>query len=335
MPKPINDRTESRPLKLLVYTDGSAVSAKALHFAAQLTQRLAAELTVITTRAGTHAIEPLPPLGRNIDLSDRKSLPSGLQVLTAALDVLSVEGLLERQLSLQVREIPNGHIFVCNTPSGQRIPFYVCFGHLIEILNHEIEKHHYDLLIIAPPQRGRLPKMMLGDISRKLVLDLHTSVLIVRGGRPNSRFLVCADGSAAAKRQFPLLEQFLPVIEPPLELICVLNPDFHETAVQEADNCIQQVTRWLTAYGKQYTVHRLTGDRPAEVIASTAGDGAVIFLGASLRHDAYRRLLGSLPMQILARTKSSVLVVKALPEGDRDYFADPDSSPFSVTAVPD
>jgi hypothetical protein len=30
-------------------------------------------------------------------------------------------------------------------------------------------------------------------------------------------------------------------------------------------------------------------------------------------------------MQILARTKSSVLVVKALPEGDRDYFADPDS----------
>jgi hypothetical protein len=44
--------------------------------------------------------------------------------------------------------------------------------------------------------------MMLGDISRKLVLDLHRSVLITRGGRPNSRFLVCADGSAAAKRQF-------------------------------------------------------------------------------------------------------------------------------------
>jgi SulP family sulfate permease len=33
-------------------------------------------------------------------------------------------------------------IFVCNAPAGQRIPFYVCFGHMIEILNHEIEKHH-------------------------------------------------------------------------------------------------------------------------------------------------------------------------------------------------
>lgn len=322
-------------MKLLVYTDGNAVSAKALRFAAHLTQRLDAELTVITTRAGTHAIEPPPPLGRDIDLSDRKSMPSGLQVLTAALDVLSAEGLFERQVSLQVRELPNGHIFFCNTPSGQRIPFYVCFGHLMEILNHEIEKHHYDLLIIAPPPRGRLRKMILGDISRKLVLDLHTSVLITRGGGPNSRFLVCADGSAAAKRQFSLLMQFLPVIEPPVELVCVLAPDRDETAAQEADHCIQEATRWLTACGKQYTVHRLMGERPAEAISATAGDDAVIFLGASLRHDVYRRLWGSLPMQILARTNSSVLVVKALPEGDRDYFTDPDDLPLPVSAKQD
>ena len=312
-------------MRLLVYTDGSAVSAKALHFAAHLTQKLDAELTVITTRSGTHAIEPPPPVGQDIDLSDSKSLPSGLQVLAAALDVLSAEGLFERQSKLQVHELPNGHIFFCNTPSGLRIPFYVCFGHLIEIINHEIEKHHYDLLIIAPPQRGRLRKRMLGDISRKLVLDLHTSVLIVQGGRPNSRFLVCADGSAAAKRQFPLLKQFLPIIEPPVELICVLAPDSEEAKVKEADHCIQQATRWLTACGKPHTLHRLMGDRPAEVIAATAGDGAVIFLGASLRHDVYRRLLGSLPIQILACTKSSVLVVKALLEGDGDYFADSDS----------
>jgi nucleotide-binding universal stress UspA family protein len=335
MPQPITDRTAVRPLKLLVYTDGSAVAARALHFAARLTQKLDAELAVITTRAGTHAIEPPPPLGRNIDLSDRKSLPSGLQALTAALDVLAAEGLFEQQLSLQVRELPNGYIFVCNTPAGQRIPFYVCFGHRIEILNHEIEKHHYDLLIIAPPERRRLPRMMLGDISRKLVLDLHTSVLIARGGRPDSRFLVCADGSVASKRQFPLLKQFLPLIEPPLELVCVLAPDRDEATVKEAEDCIQQTTRWLTASGKSYVIHRHPGDRPAEVIAATAGDDAVIFLGASLRHDVYRRFLGSLPIQVLERTKSSVLVVKALPEEDQEYFADPASRPLPDGAEPD
>ena len=326
MSTPESDRKDSDPMKLLVFTDGSPSSDNALHFAAQLTQRLDTELTVITTRSGTHAIEPLPPIGQDIELSDRRqSLPPGLQVLTRALVVFTAEGLFARQANLRVRELPNGYIFFCNTPSGKRIPFYVCFGHMLEILNHEIEKHHYKLLIIAPPQRGRLRKMLMGDIGRKLVLDLHTSVLIIRGGRPNSRFLVCADGSAAARRQFPLLKRFLPVIEPPVELVCVQTPDSDETAIEKADHCVRQVTKWLTNCGKQIKVHRLKGDRPAEVIAATAGEESVIFVGASLRHDVYRRLLGSLPIQILARTKSSVLVVKALPDGDRDYFADLDS----------
>jgi hypothetical protein len=56
MPKPINDWAAGRPIKLLVYSDGSSFSDNALHFAAQLTQRLDAELAVITTRSGTNAI---------------------------------------------------------------------------------------------------------------------------------------------------------------------------------------------------------------------------------------------------------------------------------------
>jgi nucleotide-binding universal stress UspA family protein len=325
MPKPINDWAAGRPIKLLVYSDGSSFSDNALHFAAQLTQRLDAELAVITTRSGTNAIEPLPTIGQDIALSDRKSMPPGLQVLAGALDVFTADGLLAQQANLRVRELSNGYSFFCNTTSDKRIPFYVCFGHMIQVLNHEIEKHHYQLLIIALPRRQRLRKMILGDISRKLVLDLHTSVLITRGGRLNSRFLVCADGSAAARRQFPLLKQFLPVIEPPVELVCVHTPDSDETAIEEAEHCIRQATKWLTNCGKQIKVHRLSGDRPAEVIAATAGEDSIIFVGASLRHDVYRRLLGSLAIQILARTKSSVLVVKALPEGDQDYFADPES----------
>jgi nucleotide-binding universal stress UspA family protein len=316
---------ENRALKLLVYTDGSAASTKALRFAAQLTLKLKAELTVITTRSGTHAAEQPPPFGRDIDLSDRQSLTPGLLVLTSALDFLSAEGLFEPQKSIQFRELPNGYIFFCNTLAGRRVPFHVSFGHLVESLNREIGKHHYDLLVIAPPQRAGLRKLALGDISRKLVLELHTSVLITRGGDSNSRFLVCADGSAAAKRQFPLLKQLLPAIVPPVELVCVLNSDSTETAVQAADSCIQKAAHWLTACGKPYKETRLEGDRPAETISAAAGDDAVIFLGASLRHDVYRRILGSLAIQVLARAKSSVLVVKALPEDDKEIFGDPNS----------
>jgi len=311
-------------MKLLIYSNGSPSSVKAFHFAARLASKLDADLAVITVRSGTHATEPPPPFGQEVDLTDHQHLPPGLQVLAHAVDVFCDEGLFVRQDigAVRIRELPNGHLFVCRSAAGKRVPFYVCFGPMIETLNHEIDQHHYDLLVIAPPQRGRLHKMMLGDTTRKLVLDLHTSVLIVRGGSANGRFVVCVDGSAASRRQSAMLKHFLPAIGPPVELVWVRTPDCDETATEIAEHCLERAQQWMTAGGKQYKILRLEGERPAETIASFAGENAVIFLGASLRHDMYRRLMGSLAIQILDRTASSVLVVKGLPEDNPELASD-------------
>ncbi|MEN8692770.1 MAG: universal stress protein, partial [Desulfobacterales bacterium] len=74
---------------------------------------------------------------------------------------------------------------------------------------------------------------------------------------------------------------------------------------------------------KNGRLHLLEGDNPAELIIKVAGDSAIIVMGASLRHDVYRRMLGSLPMQVLSQTESSVLLVKLPPEADSDFFKDP------------
>ncbi len=303
-------------MKLLIYANGTPSSDKALHFAAQLARKLDAEMAVITVRSGTHATEPPPPFGRDVDLADRLHLPSGLQVLAHALDVLCEEKVFHRQDAgvVRISELPNGHLFVRQSRDGKRVPFYVCFGPMIETLNHEIDNHRYDLLVIAPPQRGRLHKFVLGDTTRKLILDLHTSVLIVRGGRADSRYVVCVDGSAASKRQSAMLKHFLPAIGPPVELVWVRTPDCGEQGVETAENCLERARQWMLDGGKQFEILRLEGELPAEVISSAAGENAVIFLGASLRHDLYRRLRGSLAMQILSRSPSSVVVVKGLPE---------------------
>ncbi len=310
------------PLRLLIYSDGRPSSRKALQFGAGLARQMDIDMAVITIRSGTSTFEPYPPFGEDVDLADRDQLPPGLQIMAQSLDVLSAEGLFEQQGPVQLQELSKGYMLACRAKTGKRVPFYVCFGHLVDVLNHEIDLHHYDLLIVAPPQRSSLRKMMLGDTTRKLVNDVHASLLFVRGGQAQSRFVVCADGSPAAKRQFPMLKRMLPVISKPLELIWVQTPGSDAAAAQIADHCIHEAERWLTVCGKQINILRLQGGRPAQIIASAAGEDAVIVVGASLRHDLYRRLAGSMSTQILAYATASVLIVKGLPEGDPDVLED-------------
>ncbi|UCF94063.1 MAG: universal stress protein [Desulfobacterales bacterium] len=310
-------------MKLLAYTDGRPNSAKALRFAAELKTRLGAELAVITVRPGTSAIETPPPLGEEIPLHRRTDLPPGLQILAAAVDELTAGSLLDRPQAITIRELRHGHLFVCKTPSGERVPFYECFGHFTEMLNYEIDQHRYDLLIIAPPRRNRVQRVVLGDTNRKLALDLHTSVLIVRGGGPNSRFLVCSDGSASGRRPFPLLKLLLPAIRPPIELLWARRSDTALEDVQRAEECLQLAQQWLQACGKESLATQLQGDQVVDLILATAGSDAVVLMGASLRHDVIRRTRGSLPMKVLARTESSVLLAKLPPEADTGLFKDP------------
>lgn len=295
---------------------------KALQFGAGLARTLDIDMAIITIRSGTPAIEPHPSFGENVNLDDRDQLPPGLQTMARSMDVLAAEGLFERQKLVQLQELSKGYMFVCRAETGKRIPFYVCFGHMVDVLNHEIDRHHYDLLIVSPPRRSSLRKMILGDTTRKLVNDVHTSLLFVKGGNAQSRLIVCADGSPAAKRQFPMLKRLLPAISKPLELVWVQTPDSDAAAAETADHCIHQAGQWLATCGKQIKILRLQGEHPALMIASAAGEDAIIVVGASLRHDIYRRLAGSMSTRILTHATASVLVVKGLPEGDPDVLED-------------
>ena len=310
-------------IKLLVYTDGQPAAVRALEFAAELKKHLDSELAVITIRSGTHATEEPAPVGVDFPLTDRKSLPQGLQVLLDAIDVFEWSGIMHAPRSIRIQDVAHGHLFVCRTVDDERIAFYENFGHFIDSLNHEIERHRYDLLIISPKSIGKLQRLMKGDPVRKLALDLHTSVLVVRGGGPDSRFMICADGSPSAKRQFPLLKQMLHAIQGPVDLVWVKKAGADPEEIRIAEACLQEAWRWLEDCDRTVTVHRLEGDNPADLIVDQAGDASVIVMGASLRHDVYRRMLGSLPMQVLSRSQSSILLAKLPPEAEADLSKDP------------
>jgi nucleotide-binding universal stress UspA family protein len=303
-------------MKLLVYTDGGPTTDKALTFAAYWVRHLQAEMAVITVRGETHAMEIPPPLGREIPVSDWDRLPEGLQTLTRSAGQLAGAGVLGLPASIIIRETPHSHYFSCEGLDGRKIVFHERFGSFIEALNREIDRHRYDLLIIAPPRRGRVRRLLLGDTTRKLALDLHTSVLVVRGGSPESRLVICADGSASGRRAFPLLQQILPTIKKPVEILWVRSSRVSEEAVSQAEHCLSQAAQWLEACGKTSRVNQIQNDHPADAISTAAGEDALVVIGASLRHDVYRRTLGTLPMRLLARTPASVLLAKAHPEAD-------------------
>jgi nucleotide-binding universal stress UspA family protein len=303
-------------MRILVYTDGGRASRRALHFAARWTARLGADLAVATVRSETHAMETPPPLGRAIPASEWDRLSEGLQVLTAAARQLAEESLMPLPVDITIRETSHSHAFVCPAARERKIGFHECFGSFIEALNREIGRYRYDLLIIAPPRRSRVRRMLLGDTTRKLALDLHASVLIVRDGGPESLPMVCTDGSASGKRAFPLLQQLLPVLPQPVALCWVRTPGADDEEAAQAGHCLSQAGKWLEHCGKSSRIMPLESDRPAEAIAAAAGGDALLVMGASMRHDVYRRTRGSLPMRVLACTTASVLLSKAPPEAD-------------------
>jgi nucleotide-binding universal stress UspA family protein len=310
-------------IKLLVYTDGKPDALRALHFAAKLKRRLDAELSVITVRSGTHAAEEPPPVGVKLSANQRTRLAHGLQILLRAASVLVDEAVLAPIDTIKIRDIPQGYMFFCDGAVDERIAFYECFGHFVEAINKEVDEHGYSLLIVAPHRRGRLGQLVAGNTTRELALNLNTSLLVVYGGGPDSRFLICADGSPSSNRIFPMLKQLLPAIQQPIDILFVRLPNAESQIVESAEACLQEAGKWLSGCQKIGAVNVRESRSREDTILEAAGEASIIMMGGSLRHDVYRRMLGSLPMRILERTPSSVLIVKRLPVDDPEFMKAP------------
>jgi len=319
-------------LKILVYTDGKPAANQALWYAVGLKRILSAELAVITIRSQSPPVENPPPISVECPFKGVLDLPPGIRTLVQAAGTLLESGLLQHLESIQIRYGTNGYAFACPALDGLQVLFYEKYGNFIEVLNYEVAEHHYDLLIISIPRRNRLGRFVPGDTARRLVLDLHTSLLVVRGGTPEDRFLVCADGSPSARRIFPLLQEFLPAVKDPVGLIWVRKPDAEAGAIQPIREELERVGAWIQAHGRRFQLLAEENEEPVNTVLKLAGANATIVMGVSLRHDVYRRMRGSFPLQIIRKTESSVLLAKRSQEADLNAVgADADRAERSET----
>jgi nucleotide-binding universal stress UspA family protein len=312
-------------VKILTYKHEKTAVEKVLRIGAELSQSLDAEICFLTARSGSPATEEPPPVGVDIAWEQRGELQPGIQILTQAMEILIKTGFLSEQKNINIRAVRNGYLFLGSTPAGRRVPFYERYGHLLEVLNYEVDEHQQDLVVVSVPRRGGLGRFVGGDKARSLFLDLHTSILLVRGGDLGSRFLVCADGSPSSRRLFPLLKQLLPAVRGPVDLMWVREPGISDEEIRAGKECVERARVWLDQCGKKGDLLLQEGDRPQSLIVEEAGDNSVIVMGASLRHDVHRRVRGSLPLQVLSKTESSILLAKLPTELDIDFFQDLDT----------
>ncbi len=307
-------------MKILTVIDAKPVAAAALKSAAVLSERLSSELAVITVRSGTHATETPPPVGVDIPADDRQNLPEGIRILLKGADILIEAGVLAPIERLKLRDVPHGHLFFAEKAAGGRMLFAERFGDFIDELNQEVSENLHDLVILAAPRRGPLGRFAPMNVPRRLALDLHASFLVVRGGVPDSRYLVCADGSPSSRRIFPFLKKLLPAIRGTVDLVCVQKPQPERKDIEQAEHCLHMAQEWLTRCGKAVTVSQPRASKRFQLILEAAGNDSIIVMGESHMHDVRRRTLGSLPLKVLARTDSSFLMVKQPTDPDPEMF---------------
>jgi nucleotide-binding universal stress UspA family protein len=105
----------------------------------------------------------------------------------------------------------------------------------------------------------------------------------------------------------------------------VREPDINAEEIRDGKECVERGRAWLDQCGKKGDLILREGVRPQNLIIEQAGDNSVVVMGASLRHDVHHRVRGSLPLQVLSKTESSLLLAKLPPELDIDFFQDLDT----------
>ncbi len=119
-------------MKILAVFDDKPASMQALEAALALAERTRAAMGVVAVRSMTHATEETPPVGVDIPVAERRSLPVGIQALLGAADRMVAAGFLSPFTTVKLRDMPYGHLFyllrtapltICKDP--MRDPFCI------------------------------------------------------------------------------------------------------------------------------------------------------------------------------------------------------------------
>lgn len=310
-------------MKITIYHDDSELSLAALRTGVNLAARLGQPFTVMTARPGTDPIEEEPDYGEGLPRDRWETLPPGLNLLAKALVEIETMGLVEPADMITLQEEPSGErVFFAQTKAGHGVRFAVRFADPFDAIQSELytqEESDYTLLVIADPGKKGIHRMFTSNLAHRACLDLMTSVLAVKGEHLDATVFLCADGSSSARRAYPVLNWMLPALPGQFKVIGVTLTQAEQVLKQTCEECAKRARAWLAGENKETEVLIREGDDPAQIIMQEAGDDAIIVMGASMRSDLSKRILGGVSTSILENSKATVLLAKALPADEMTW----------------
>ena len=169
--------------RVLVATDFSEASRKALAHALRIARRFAGDITLVHAIAPAGAYQPIPmdPLPRELDR----------QLLQAEEEMTS---LVKQQA---IKDVP------CHTVVQE--------GRVWDVLSTLMQEEHADLIVVGTHGRGGLKKIVLGSIAEQVVRLADSPVLTVgpqvpdppSGEQSFSTILFATDFGPASAKAFP------------------------------------------------------------------------------------------------------------------------------------
>jgi hypothetical protein len=281
-------RTQLSPLgrfeRFLVATDGSEYSAGAIREALRMAKRCGARLRVVSVVSTD--VEHEAMLGQ--------PLKQELNVAHAHL--------------AQVQEQANDAGVACETEVLQAsIPD--------EAIVHASEQAKADLVIMGRRGRRGLARLMLGDITARVIGHAPCSVLVVPRAAElrGDHFVVATDGSRFGDAAAVTTGKLAQLCGTPVTVVSVTQPSHSKERRAEAQQAINRTVSFL----KQENV-TVTGDvlhgRPDEMIVRTATqkNADLIVVGSHGRTGLDRVLLGSTTERVINQTETVVLVVRSV-----------------------
>ncbi len=268
--------------RILVASDGSEYSAGAVREGLRLAQRCGARLRVVTFVAGDLEDEGL----------GEQALRRELDTARAHLDQLSAQA--------------DAAGVACETEVVQGVSVH-------ERIVEESERMQADLIVVGRRGRRRLTRMMVGDVTLRLIGSAHCSVLVVPRAAEvrGRRFVLASDGSRFGDAAAVVAGRLAGHCDAPVTVVSVAVPSPAETRRLEARGVVDRIVRALAADGIAAQGTVLEGPAGDTIVSAAAhGSADLIIMGSHGRTGIERLLLGSNTERVLNRTACAVLVVR-------------------------